>query len=86
MDRFDHQVDVDNVHVSTAVQGSFRIKYWDHIDRVCVHVGTSLGNGDMTMQLTLDQAVLLRTLLDAGIADAVDASSVHALPAGGDAA
>lgn len=82
---FGSQEDIDDIYVTTSVRGSFRIRYYDNVDRVCLDVKGPPFGGDMSMQLTLDQAELLRDLLDAGIADA-RAAKVIELPAGGDAA
>ncbi len=90
VDDHGHAVDVDGVNVSTSVWGSFRVRYADHIDKVCVAVEEGYpGRASTTMQLTLEQATLLRDLLDAGIADAIAATVVEstvALPVGGDPA
>lgn len=82
-DEFGHPADVDGVQVSVYVTGSFQVKYAKHIDRICLSVARWTGHGDMRMQLTLQQATLLRKLLDAGIADALTApaSELPALPA-----
>lgn len=70
----------DDVLVTMAMHHvSFEVHHFQ--GKVHVYFGTSCG-----MQLTVEQAIGLRELLDAGIADAVDAASVRALPAGGDAA
>ncbi|WP_227982718.1 hypothetical protein [Nocardia spumae] len=90
INKYGHQEDVDGVFVTTSVRGSFKVRYAESIDRLVVAVepGTC---SDMSMQLTLDQAILMRDLLDAGIADmqaaqAVEVAQVLELPAGGDAA
>lgn len=78
------QVDVDEVFVMTSSRGSFRVKYAANVDRVCVEVEGPPFGGSMRMQLTLAQAILLRELLDAGIADTIAATAaVLELPAGG---
>ncbi|MEV5652930.1 hypothetical protein AB0L57_32165 [Nocardia sp. NPDC052254] len=90
VNEYGHQQDVDGVFVSTIVRGSFKVRYSDNIDRLVVGVEPETCSG-MDMQLTLDQAILMRDLLDAGIADmqaaqAVEVAQVLELPAGGDAA
>ncbi|MBF6236645.1 hypothetical protein IU474_06075 [Nocardia otitidiscaviarum] len=78
VDEYGHAVDIDRISVTTMVWGSFRVKYADHIDRVCVDVVEGPpGRADMSMQLTLAQATLLRELLDAGIADALAANVIE---------
>lgn len=75
-------VDGDGIHVLTTTLGSFQVHYAAHIDRICVDVvGGGTYHGRTTMQLTLDQAMLLRTLLDAGIADAIAATTVETVTA-----
>ncbi|MFE3986558.1 hypothetical protein ACFXPR_18930 [Nocardia tengchongensis] len=90
VDEFGSAVDVDRIHALTSVSGSFRVRYADHIDRVCVDVVEGHpGSGRMSMQLTLEQALLLHELLSAGIADALATTTVEPLaelPAGGDSA
>ncbi|PSR62126.1 hypothetical protein C8258_25795 [Nocardia sp. MDA0666] len=88
VDKFGHQEDVDEVVATASVRGSFRVKYYANVYKVCVDVRGQLGSGDIGMQLTLDQAILLRELLAAGIADmqAAKTAQVLELPAGGDAA
>lgn len=90
VDDYGYREDVDGVFVSTSVRGSFVVRYAENVGRVCVEVEPQDTSG-MMMQLTLDQAILLRDLLDAGIADmqaagVVDAAPVLELPASGDAA
>ncbi|NUS43736.1 MAG: hypothetical protein HOQ24_08630 [Mycobacteriaceae bacterium] len=63
--------------------GSFQVRYVDDLDKVCVKVRRFAELGGMSMQLTLNQAELLRELLDAGIADMRAAKQVLELPAGG---
>ncbi|OBF63929.1 hypothetical protein A9X06_09270 [Mycobacterium sp. 852002-51759_SCH5129042] len=86
VDEYGRQKDVDDVFVSARVLGSFVVRYADNVDKVVVEVEPQTGGGVM-MQLTLDQATLLRELLDAGIAD-MRAAKIVELPAavGGDAA
>ncbi|MEV6070054.1 hypothetical protein AB0L82_26210 [Nocardia sp. NPDC052001] len=89
VDKYGHAVDVDGIRVLMSVLGSFRVYYAAHIDRVCVTVEGRPGRGDMSLQLTLEQAALLRDLVAAGIADAMAATLVEVpaeLAAGGDAA
>ncbi|WP_306364629.1 hypothetical protein [Nocardia sp. CC227C] len=87
VDKYGHAVDADRISVTTMVWGSFRVKYADHIDRVCVEVVAGHpGWADMSMQLTLEQATLLRSLLDAGIADALAANVVEVDAAVGEVA
>ncbi|WP_280254945.1 hypothetical protein [Nocardia wallacei] len=70
--------------VSLSVHGSFAVQYYAHIDRVCVDV---LTNGStyagMDMQLPVEQAIVLRDLLTAGIADALAATAVEPSAEGG---
>ncbi|MEU6828671.1 hypothetical protein ABZ894_08445 [Nocardia beijingensis] len=63
------------VFADISVHGSFRVQYAEHVDRVCVRVfpASSSAYAGMAMQLTLAQAIGLRALLDAGIADALAA-------------
>ncbi|PPJ07833.1 hypothetical protein C5E51_16800 [Nocardia nova] len=86
VDEYGRQKDVDDVFVSARVLGSFVVRYAENVDKVVVEVEPQIGGGVM-MQLTLDQATLLRELLDAGIAD-MRAAKIVELPAaaGGDAA
>lgn len=88
VDEFRHQENVDDVVVTASVRGSFRVKYFDNVDKVCVDVYGQPYSGDLGMQLTLGQAMLLRDLLNSGIADmqAAKAVQILELPAGGDAA
>lgn len=83
LDEHGFPVDIDDVFVTSSVRGSFQVRYADNIDKVCLSVERFGARADVTMQLTLEQAVLLRALLAAGIADAIAASSERpALPAG----
>ncbi|KIA61255.1 hypothetical protein FG87_31950 [Nocardia vulneris] len=68
-----------DVWVTAAVRGSFQVKYAEHIDKVCVAVRRFAEYGDMTMQLTLEQATTLRDLIDAGITDAIAAKVAAAV-------
>ncbi|MEU1205490.1 hypothetical protein [Nocardia sp. NPDC005825] len=90
VDKYGHAAGDDGVFMSTSVRGSFRVNYAAHIGKVCVSVEDVLrGGGRMSMQLTLEQAMLLRELVDAGIADALAATTVEPLaelPTGGDPA
>ncbi|MGW0054374.1 hypothetical protein [Nocardia nova] len=86
VDEYGHQEDVDGVCVTTSVRGSFVVRYYDNVDKVCVDITSRQGSGDVGLQLTLDQAILLRGLLDAGIADMRAAKIVELPVAGGDAA
>lgn len=70
----------DDVCTNIRVFGSFEVRYFGHIDRVCVEVRGKQGWARMSMQLTLEQAQLLRDLVDAGIADAVAAKAVPVQP------
>ncbi|QLY33293.1 hypothetical protein H0264_14575 [Nocardia huaxiensis] len=74
---YGRQQDIDEIFVTTSVQGSFRVHYFESIDRVCVDIQGSPFGGDVSMQLSLDQAMLLRELLDAGIADAIAATKIE---------
>ncbi|MEU6564357.1 hypothetical protein [Nocardia nova] len=90
VDDYGQRQDVDDVFVSTCVRGSFVVKFADHIGKLVVRVEPQDSSG-IAMQLTLDQATLLRDLLDAGIADmqaagVVDVAPLLELPASGDAA
>jgi hypothetical protein len=85
VNEYGRQQDVDNVFVTARVHGSFVVRYAENVDRVCVEVEPQIGVG-MGMQLTLDQAILLRGLLDAGIADMRAAKIVELPAAGGEAA
>lgn len=76
---------IDGIYMTTSVHGSFRIRYYDNVDRICVDIDGPPSGGRASMQLTMDQAELLRELLEAGIAD-MRAAKVIELPAGGDAA
>ncbi|MEV6769926.1 hypothetical protein AB0N05_14995 [Nocardia sp. NPDC051030] len=80
------QVDTDGVFATSSVRGSFKVRYASNIERLVVSV-TSNCFDEMGMQLTLEQATLLRELLSAGIADMVAATKsvppVLELPAGG---
>ncbi|MCU1646407.1 MAG: hypothetical protein JWN03_6682 [Nocardia sp.] len=70
LDGHGYAADVDNVAVSISVRGSFRVKYFAPLDKVCLDVCRWGEYGDMSTQLTVEQAIALRDLLDAGIADA----------------
>ncbi|KZM73307.1 hypothetical protein AWN90_32105 [Nocardia terpenica] len=72
-------VDDDVLVTMAARHVSFEVHYFR--GKVHVDLGSSCG-----MQLTVEQAVALRQLLDAGIADALAAATVLELPAGGDPA
>lgn len=85
VNQYGRQEDVDDVFVGVRVHGSFVVRYADNIDKVVVEVEPRIGIG-MGMQLTLDQAILLRGLLDAGIADMRAAKIVELPAAGGEAA
>ncbi|MEV6100672.1 hypothetical protein [Nocardia sp. NPDC051981] len=88
VDEHGSAVNVDKVRVGTSVWGSFQVGYFENVDRICVDVVDGHpGRGRMSMQLTLEQAMLLRDLVSAGIADALAATAVEPLaelPAGGD--
>lgn len=79
VDQHGHPADTMDVWVTAAVRGSFQVSYADHIDKVCVGVRRFAECGDMSMQLTLDQATTLRDLIDAGIADAIAAKAAAAV-------
>jgi hypothetical protein len=81
IDEYGHQVDLDDVHTSMRVHGSFAVRYYANADRTVITVGTNACS-EMRMQLPLDQAIVLRELLDAGITDALAATVVE-LPTGG---
>ena len=85
VNEYGRQQDVDGVVVSATVHGSFVVRYAETVDKVIVEVEPQIGTG-MTMHLTLDQATLLRCLLDAGIADMRTAKIVELPAAGGEAA
>ncbi|MFE3057114.1 hypothetical protein [Nocardia sp. NPDC059236] len=77
VDEYGSAVDVDGIRVGTSVWGSFRVGYFENVDRICVDVlDGHPGRGRMSMQLTLEQAMLLRDLVDAGIADALAAQAI----------
>ncbi|MGX1774795.1 hypothetical protein ACWIGW_21960 [Nocardia brasiliensis] len=78
VDQHGHPADTLDVWVNTAVRGSFQVSYAERIDKVCVGVRRFAECGDMTMQLTLEQATTLRDLIDAGIADAIAAKAAAA--------
>lgn len=81
-DEFGNPADVDGVHVSIRVAGSFQVTYAENVDRICLSVARWTDHSEMRMQLTLQQATLLRELLAAGIADALAAAATEppALP------
>ncbi|WP_280266704.1 hypothetical protein [Nocardia wallacei] len=86
VNEYGSQIDVDGVFASVCVRGSFAVRYAKNVDKVIVAVGSDPCS-EMRLQLSLDEANLLRELLDAGIADALAATVVELeLPAGGDAA
>lgn len=68
----------DEVHVRTWIYGSFEVHYAEHIDKVIVQVRCDGGWAVMSMQLTTDQATILRDLVDAGITEAEAAKAVPA--------
>ncbi|MFE3052697.1 hypothetical protein [Nocardia sp. NPDC059239] len=77
VDKHGYAVGVDAIRMSTSVWGSFRVRYAESVDKVCVEVEDEHpGRGRMSMQLTLEQAMLLRDLVDAGIADALAAQAI----------
>lgn len=87
VDKYGYAADVDDICVSTHVRGSFCTRYAENVGKVCVEVRRFAGDGDMTMQLSVEQAILLRELLDGAIGDALEATTVEvpaALPVGGD--
>ncbi|MEU8900699.1 hypothetical protein AB0C65_32880 [Nocardia sp. NPDC048505] len=79
-----YQDDVDGVYATNTVRGSFRVHYADNIDQLVVSVTAQAGD-EMRMHLSLGQAILLRDLLDAGIADmkASTTATMLELPSGG---
>ncbi|MBF6132800.1 hypothetical protein IU501_07260 [Nocardia otitidiscaviarum] len=78
VNRHGHAVGGDGVAATASVWGSFRVHFAENVDRVCVAIEDEYpGRGRMSMQLTLEQAVLLRELLDAGIEDARTAQGVE---------
>lgn len=79
VNEYGHAVGGDGVNATASVWGSFRVHFAENIDRVCVAIEDECpGRGRMSMQLTLEQAVLLRGLLDAGIEDARAAKFIDA--------
>lgn len=86
VDKFGYGVVSDEFTVGLSIHGSFAVHYAAHIDRVCVKVMTDgITYAGMDMQLPVEKAIVLRDLLDAGIADALAATVVE-LPAGDGAA
>ncbi|MGW0245509.1 hypothetical protein ACWDYH_02605 [Nocardia goodfellowii] len=81
VDEHGWQADVDGIYASSSVRGSFRVEYADNIDKLVVLVAARAGDS-MRMHLSLSQALLLRELLDAGIAE-MPTATVLELPAGG---
>ncbi|MBY8861114.1 hypothetical protein K7711_31880 [Nocardia sp. CA2R105] len=75
-------VDDDVLFTMSVHQASFKVQHF----RGKVHVDVGVVGTYCGMQLTVEQAVAFRELLDAGIADAIAATEMRALPAGGDAA
>ncbi|GAB2666407.1 hypothetical protein [Nocardia goodfellowii] len=82
--------DACDAAVGISVHGSFAVSYAEHIDKVCLKVDALQSStfAGMSMQLSVEKAIALRDLLDAGIDDAlaatsVDEASVLELPSGG---